>query len=105
MAGLEPAKPFGRLIEGQAALSICIHPPEVCGRTGRGGPTRTGIVPSKGHGVGARCIAFMLRPQECARRESNSHCAGFKPAASAVWATRAGRKVREVRLELTTSAF
>ena len=31
---------------------------------GRGGPIRTGIVPAKGHGVGARRIAFMLRPLE-----------------------------------------
>jgi hypothetical protein len=55
-AGLEPAKPLGRLFEGQAALSICIRP--------------------------LACVG-------CARRDSNSQPAGFKPAASAVWATRA----------------
>ena len=50
-----PQSPSGRLIENQAAFTVCIH------------------------------------PQKCARKDSNFQLAGFEPAASTRWATRARR--------------
>lgn len=47
--------------------------PRSVSRTGRGGPTRTGIVPVKGHGFGVRRMALRRRPSESARGESRTH--------------------------------
>lgn len=63
----------------------------------------TGFEPAKpsGHLIESQAaLPFCVHPRgkiECARRGSNSHRAGFKPAASAVWATRAGDTGGEIR--------
>ena len=81
-AGLEPAKPLGRLIEGQAALPFAYAPSSVDAR----GETRTLNVQF----LRLPPLPFGLRARPSARGGSRTRTETlFERAASAVWATRA----------------
>ena len=99
MAGLEPAKPPGRLFEGQAALSICIHP-----REGARGETRTLTV----HVLSMPPLPAWATRAWDARGGSRTRTETlFERATSAVWVTRAHFEnlIREEGLEPSRAAF
>lgn len=135
VAGFEPAKPRGRLFEGQPALPFA-YTPGSCQKLAEAARLERTSVPTKGaQGWSLLHCLYATPLLKCARRDSNSHSACFKYAASAclgyarpldarggsrtrtetlferatsaVWVTRARcfERIREVRFELTRAAF
>ena len=134
MAGLEPAKPLGRLFEGQPALPFA-YTPKVLESLAGAARLEQACVPTKGaQGWSLLHCLYATPLWKCARRDSNSHSACFKYAASAClgYARRGMRaagvepaprlflrepplpfgsralcfeQIREVRFELTRAAF
>ena len=70
-----------------------LHTPPRSLEVGRSGPIRTGIGPFDGNtGLEPAALPLCYAPTEkCARRDSNSHCALFKSAASACLGHARGR--------------
>ena len=106
MAGFEPAKPLGRLFEGQPALPFAYTPACVGVRQER--PDSNGHVSHRRERrVGACRIAFMLRPyRRSARGETRTlNQRGLSPPPLPAWATRAERDARGGSRTRTESLF
>jgi hypothetical protein len=109
VAGLEPAKPLGRLFEGQPALPFAYTPK--CELFGRDDPTRTGMCPNEGSaGLEPAALPLCYAPANARGETRTLNQRGLSPPPLPAWATRArdargGSRTRtETLFERATSA-